>query len=103
MSCNQSYNSRGSVIRLAHIYHHLSLILIGIREFMHIFRANIRGQHIQYYCFEPAALYAAGDIYGNREKILCAINREMCTTRGGVLTYMFSIGMCRGKDPPFLT
>ena len=21
---------------------------------------------------------------------------------GGVLTYMFSIGMCRGKDPPFL-
>ena len=22
---------------------------------------------------------------------------------GGVLTYMFSIGMCRGKDPPFLT
>ena len=22
---------------------------------------------------------------------------------GGVLTYMFSIGMCCGKDPPFLT
>ena len=22
---------------------------------------------------------------------------------GGVLTYMSGIGMCRGKDPPFLT
>ena len=35
--------------------------------------------------------------------LICSHGGRMLIPGGGVLTYMFSIGMCRGKDPLFLT